>query len=741
MNASFATISRINHLILLLGLFSVSITAQIETKRINPESFRDYVKFHSDSYERKITMPPVDAAKLRREDIKEVGRPMRFGKALEVNLSLEDGFWEETVLGRIWKLKIHSPGAFSINLKFDRFHLPDKAELYLYNEERTMVMGPITSKLNKEGKGLATDLIEGNTIILELFEPTSHRGEVDLHINRIVHAYKDLFNAEYVGPGYGYSAPCHNDVNCAQGNNWQDEAASVAMILLGDGTRICSAGLINNACEDFTPNILTAFHCADTDNNRFLAAGEITDIENDWVFRFQYMSPTCSGADDTDFFSFNGATLRVANEPADALLIELDDLPDGSTGVNLAGWNRGLAAATSSVGIHHPRGDVMKISIEDDPATAVSFGGGPNNYWRVTFDDGTVEPGSSGSPLFDQNHRVVGQLRGNQNNICANIDNNNCFCTQPRVGEYGRLSTSWAGGFDVWLTNAPAVVTTDLISIPFIPEPTDIVICTTNRTLNLDNAPPAATHDVAWSTTSNLTIISSGQDFVTVRYAGSGNGIGTITATVTNDNTVLCPVSRAFTRDVQAGPFSPSQISVSGTTGVCQGTEYTYTANMDFGPRAGYTYSWTFPNNWIFVSQNGNTVKLRTPYSTTPDGGAVRVSINNGCGASGFSGITVYPIGCGGYYKVANQSFSEEAFRYYPNPNSGVLTIEKYHPTIDIGSYSIELYDCTGKKLTTINTSDDRFNLSTKDYPDGNYVLKIISEYGILTRRIVVVKE
>lgn len=739
MKALFITLSRINQLILVLVLVSISASAQIETRRIKPEFLKDYVKFHSDSHVKKITMPPVDVTRLMQEDAEEDERPPRFGKAMKINLGLENGTWEDIELGRIWKLKIHSPHAFSINLKFDEFYLPDGAELYLYNEEQTMIMGPISSKINKPNKGLATDLIKGNTIILELFEPSNHLDETKLHISRVVHGYKDLFGSEYAGPGYGYSADCHIDVNCTEGDDWQDEATTVAMVLLDDGSRICTAALINNACEDFTPNILTAFHCADIDNDRVIDTGEEVAIEDDWVFRFQYMSSTCDGPDDTNFFSFNGSTLRDESEPSDALLIELDDLPDGSTGVNMAGWNRGTGAATSSVGIHHPWGDVMKISIEDDPATAVGWMGGANNYWRVTFDDGTVEPGSSGSPLFDQNHRVVGQLRGNQNNICLASDNNNCFCTQPRVGEYGRLSTSWAGGFDLWLTNNPAVVTTDLISIPFIPEPTDIVICTTNRTLDLDNAPPVGSHDVAWSVTSNLTIISSGQDFVTVQYAGSGNGVGTITATVTNDNTVLCPVSRAFTRDVQAGPFSSGQISVSGTTGVCKGTEYTYTANMDFGPRTGYTYSWTFPNNWIFVSQNGNTIKLRTPYSTTPDGGAVRVSINNGCGASGFSGITVFPLGCGGY----KQSYTDdsELFNLYPNPVSSQLTIERQYPVINLDTYSIELYDYSGRQLTSIETSDDRFDLSTKDLPDGNYILKIISGNAIITRRVVVAQE
>jgi len=65
--------------------------------------------------------------------------------------------------------------------------------------------------------------------------------------------------------------------------------------------------MINNACQDFTPNILTAFHCLDRDANvgdddRIIDPAEENALENDWVFRFQYMSPSCNGPDDTQFF-------------------------------------------------------------------------------------------------------------------------------------------------------------------------------------------------------------------------------------------------------------------------------------------------------------------------------------------------------------------------------------------------------------------------------------------------------
>ena len=190
------------------------------------------------------------------------------------------------------------------------------------------------------------------------------------------------------------------------------------MILLANNTRHCSGVLINNECQDFTPNFLTAFHCVDVGaggdfQNGILSADEIAAAQN-WVFRFQYKSPVCDGGDGTSFFAFVGSTFRSAWQITDFAVFELNNRPAGETGITYAGWSRANIPPRTSAGIHHPNGDVMKVSIENDIATSVGWFQA-NTHWRVIFDDGIVQHGSSGSPLFDQNRRVVGQLHGNQN--------------------------------------------------------------------------------------------------------------------------------------------------------------------------------------------------------------------------------------------------------------------------------------------------------------------------------------
>ena len=142
----------------------------------------------------------------------------------------------------------------------------------------------------------------------------------------------------------------------------------------------------------------------------------------------------------------------MADGRADVALIELSSTPPSSWDVEYAGWDASGATPENATGIHHPSGDVKKICFEEDSPYTSSTGGAAV-WWIDAWELGVTEPGSSGSPLFDQNHRIIGQLYGGAA-ACSGSVNNGAY------DFYGRFNVSWGLGVSQYLdpTNSGTTV-------------------------------------------------------------------------------------------------------------------------------------------------------------------------------------------------------------------------------------------------------------------------------------------
>ena len=402
-------------------------------------------------------MDPIDLPILLAEDEidKKFGTPLRFGFPFDVNYDLENsGNWETLQSGdRLWRLRIECPGAYSINLLYDDFHLPKGARFYIYSEDRSMVIGAFTSQNNKPEREFSTAPVKGDVCILEYYEPAGVEFPGSIKITTVVHAYYDMFSREFAAKaGFGSSGSCNNNVNCPEGAGWQDQKRGVAMILLSNGSRWCSGSLVNNTAEDLTQYFLTANHCLSGSAN--------------WIFMFNYESPGCTSTDGPTWMTVQGSTLRASSANSDFALVEIAETIPDSFSVYYNGWSTSNTAASSAVGIHHPAGDVKKISFEYDPLQH------SGNYWRVTdWNDGTTEGGSSGSPLFNPDHEIVGQLYGGF-----------AACNNDDWDEYGKFGVSWDAGANAssrledWLdpgnTGATSLAGLDATLLNFTATPT-----------------------------------------------------------------------------------------------------------------------------------------------------------------------------------------------------------------------------------------------------------------------------
>ena len=389
----------------------------------------------------KKELPSFDLEAVKAEDAEndyKFDAPWRFGYIHSVDYGLEDGVWSTLENGdRIWRILITSPKALSLNFIFDDFYMPEGGYLYLYNNERTDLLGAYDSNQNQDSGVLGTWLVEGDAVWLEYFEPIEVKDQGRLHIAKATHGYR---NAETFkeAKGLNDSGDCNLDVDCSIGEDWEElkehNKRSAGILLSGGGGGFCSGALINNTENDGTPYFLTANHCFSDPSV--------------WAFRFGWISPntvcatTANSSNGPTNMTLSGATLRARDAGSDFALVEINqNVPEDWDRV-FAGWDRSGNTPDFTVGIHHPSGDVMKVCRDDDQPTQTVNGGAQT--WEITtagggWEWGVTEPGSSGSPLFDTEGRIIGQLYGGGAACSGTVDNN-------QFDYYGRLDISWEGG-------------------------------------------------------------------------------------------------------------------------------------------------------------------------------------------------------------------------------------------------------------------------------------------------------
>lgn len=377
-----------------------------------------------------ILLPELDLERLRAEDAvtdqhKDI--PWRYGVEHEVEWNAEDqGVWTVEQNHMVWRMAIDGSASTCLAVRFSTFDIPKGGALFLYSPDGSEVIGALDHRNIKAWGGLSTDLIMGDEVIVEYRQPLTMNEAPTLVIDQVIQGYRTL-GGWLDARGPGDSGDCNINVNCPEGATWQTEKRSVALILAGGG--ICTGALINNTANDGTPYFLTANHCLGNPQN--------------WVYRFNFESANCNGSNGPSNQSVSGGTLLVSSGQSDFALLELSQTPPESFDVQYAGWDASGTTPINTVGIHHPSGDVKKICFDDDSPTQQNQGGAA--VWYINeWEQGVTEGGSSGSPLFDQNHRIIGQLYGGFA-ACAGAVNNG------GADWYGRLETSWGLGLQTYL--------------------------------------------------------------------------------------------------------------------------------------------------------------------------------------------------------------------------------------------------------------------------------------------------
>lgn len=386
-----------------------------------------------------VTMPPVDNAVLitRERQRLRPGMPLRFAEPITVNLTpTSSGTWDVLADGTWrWRLRIRSPKAVSLNLGFTRYVMPAGGQLWLYTPDRSTVIGPFTEADNESHGQLWTPILEGDEVVIEVRVPATAVNQLKLTLGRVNHGFLDLNTP--------LSGACNVDVACGAADGfpqvepWRDQIRSVGAYTIA-GIDRCSGALINNTAQDMTPYFLTANHCLSNPD-------DAPSVVVYWNYQNSYCrqpgSPASGGPGDGQRTQFNsGATLVATYDQSDFTLLKLDDPINPGFDLYWAGYDARDQATTSAVTIHHPGVEEKRISFENDPTSITTYlSNTPDphgTHLRVgDWDLGTTEPGSSGSPLFSPEQRIVGQLTGGF-----------AACGNDLPDWFGRLAVSWDGG-------------------------------------------------------------------------------------------------------------------------------------------------------------------------------------------------------------------------------------------------------------------------------------------------------
>ena len=534
-----------------------------------------------------LSFPQPDMAAISQEDAQREknGQLYRIGIAAYTSVTTSNsGSWTTKPNGdRVWQLHIGFEGAEALSFLFQTFKIYDDARFDVFGTDGKKVAETLTQADVMEHFQKNIPLCFGDEMTLQLTEPAGTRPS-EILLDQIMYGYRGTGNPHKNEKDFNDSESCEINVNCTPvGDAWQDEKRGIARILVTDSglQGWCTGSLVNNTAQNCKPYFLTAQHCGVTSS---------TSDFNQWIFYFGYEATGCT--DPSNDNTINTSAKRITGcvlvsrsagvngnsiTSSDFILVQLGTLAGEAaiiTKLKTAainaywnGWDANNVANTGGAGIHHPAGDIKKISTYSGSLVSTNYSaGGSNTHWRVTWTSnsnghGVTEGGSSGSPIFNNNggnSRIIGTLSGGSS-YCSAL-------SSPDL--YGKLSYHWTSNG----------TTSDRQLKPFLdPASTNVLV------LNGSSNPCGASTPVA----------------PVAQFTGSPTTVnvgGVVTFTDQSSNT---PVSWSWTITPATG-----WAYASGTNANSQNPQVT------FNVQGQYTVSLTATNG------AGSDVEIKTNYIT-----------------------------------------------------------------------------------------------------------------------------
>lgn len=669
-----------------------------------------------------LPKPNMEAIRLEDEQRDRNGELYRIAVAAYTNTTLTNsGAWTTQPNGdKIWQLHVYFPDAEALSFLFSKFMIYDNARFDVFNTKGERVHKTFTKGDVLEHFQQHLALCFGDEMTLQLVEPLGTQPST-IEMDRIMYGYRSTGNPST--QKINESEACEINVNCTPvGDVWQDEKRGVARILVVDGSSQgwCTGTLTNNTSLDCKPLFLTALHCGITST---------TANFNQWRFYFRYEATGCSnpgsaGTLDDNFITgcvkLSSSNDNGGDSGSDFLLVQLGTLANQATTITTLksanfnaywnGWDVNNTATTGGAGIHHPAGDIKKISTFNGTTSSTSWGGSvANTHWILAWSSnsnghGVTEGGSSGSPLFNNMGRQVGTLTGGSS-----------FCSSPTNPDlYGKMSFHWTsnGASDneqlrthldpintgVFVLNGSANPCTSTPTGPCTAASTDCDEFIQNVTLNTINNTTACSNYASYS---SPTSINKGQAYTLTIVPQTGTTIG-----------------QAYTNDEIAAWI-----------------DWNDDADFDdIGERIAYVLvaaGWSNVFNFT-VPTGGVTgqVAMRVRISYLPNDGAITP-----CGTTQYGEVEDYVINVQQSAGVDENNALEQV-SIFPNPTSSNISIDL--SSLNETQVSISVIDITGKVIfTEKNTTGGVVTLDMTRFAKGTYQIRLEDANFSSVKRVV----
>ena len=355
------------------------------------------------------TLPPLDMASVHLRGPNQIG----VNRAVLPLAKSVPQIFRNTDGSSLIVFVIRSQGASGTGLHFRDFHLRLRDEVYVYGSGGdSIVCGPFTGN-GPWGTGeFWSGTVTGDIAVIEFYSRTGERT-APFELSEVSHIFdSQAWQQLSASPDV---LSCELDASCYS----DAEKNAVGRIMFNDqGVYVCTGTLLADSAHDQIPYFLTADHCVSSQ-----AIAQTVE-----VFWF-YQTTSCNSGILRNWVQSTGGSNFLAGSASNdfALLRLVNSAPNGTW---FSAWSSASQPLNAPVfGLHHPGGYTppsVPSYLRRASGTIVNLSdfcsdAGLQDGYNVSWSAGTIEGGSSGSGLFNQNHELIGDLScGPANDTCSN---------------------------------------------------------------------------------------------------------------------------------------------------------------------------------------------------------------------------------------------------------------------------------------------------------------------------------